>query len=185
MKSKHYLLFTTVILLFTGCSSSHKETVKEPPQQQPEIVFQDSSDFIETEAPPPPSPSTQGVPSWQPRFIATGSASGIMVEFTGLKPTAKLNARYAGIEILRIGQDSSATSLPITFNLTTTINDLRQAFFKVPPGTYLVRQTKVWAEQSNIQNVEVREGNYSVITIKVFNPSAQKIKQVSDTNDNK
>jgi len=184
MKSKHYLIFATLILLLTGCSSSHKEAAKESPQQQPEVVFQDSTDFIETETTPPPSPS-QGIFLWQPRFIATGSASGIMVEFTGLKQTAKLNARYAGIEIIMIGKDSSATSLPTTFNLTTMINDLRQAFFKVPPGTYRVRQTKAWAEQSNIHNVEVREGNYSVISIKVFNPRSQKIKRVSDTNDDK
>ena len=105
-----------------------------------------------------------------------------MVEFTGLKQDAKLNARYAGVELRRAVPD---TSLAATFTLTTTINDLRQAFFKVPPGVYFLRQTRAWAEQSYIREVEVREGNYSVITIGVLNPRAPKAQPASDTNGNK
>jgi hypothetical protein len=176
-----YILFAPALVI--GCSSSHHEAVRQPSQESPTTAVQESASALEVDAVLPPAPEALvSARTWSPQFIPTGFASGIMVEFTGLKQNAKLNARYAGIELRRAVPD---TSLPATFRLNTTINDLRQAFFKVPPGVYFLRQTKVWAEQSYIREVEVREGNYSVVTIGVLNPRAPKVQPASDTNDTK
>jgi hypothetical protein len=169
--------------LFVGCSSSRNEAVHQPLHDQERAAVQESTAVLDADAALPPTPEAlKNARTWTPQFIPTGFASGIMVEFTGLKQNAKLNARFAGIELQRSVQD---TSLPATLTLTTTINDLRQAFFKVRPGVYLLRQTKAWAEQSYIRAVEVREGNYSVITIGVLNPRTAKVQSASDTNDTK
>ena len=108
-----------------------------------------------------------------------------MVEFTGLKKNAELHARYAGIALERADPDSLAQVFPPILTLTTTINDLRQAFFKVPPGKYLFHQTKAWANKSLLRDVEVKEGSYSVIRIEVFNPRPQQAKQVPDSTESK
>ncbi len=129
-----------------------------------------------------------------------------MVEFTGLKKTAQLNARYAFIELRRLPAEiapapktaspvgylenrppveapRAADAEPMLFR--TTINDLRQAFFNVPPGKYFFRQTKDWADRSVIRNLEVREGHYSVIRIDVFNAWSAKMKQLSESYEEK
>lgn len=96
-----------------------------------------------------------------------------MVEFTGLKKDAALRARYSSIELKRIQVPSAENSKNIlrdqtgVITLNTTINNLRQAFYKVPPGKYIVRHTKDWGEKTFVQDVEIREGNYSVIRINV------------------
>ena len=66
--------------------------------------------------------------------------------------------------------------------LTSTINDIRQAFFKVAPGIYRVHQTKDWADQTPVNNVEVRDGSYSVILIEVNNPRTLRAKDVLESN---
>ena len=124
--------------------------------------------------------------SWSPKFVATGLASGIMVEFTGVKKDKPLHARYAGIELRKYadapaGEEAAAPGdqpaingndllnvQPVIYN--STINDVKQAFFKVPPGRYVLRQTKDWAARDFISGVIVREGSYSVITIPVRIP---------------
>lgn len=182
MRFTYFHIF--IILTFSaGCSSSREEVVNKPPPPPQEIITQDATAEQEAETTLPPSAEPLlEARRWSPLFIKTGFASGIMVEFTGLKENAKLNARYAGIELQRVTPD---TLFPSTFNLTSTINDLRQAFFKVRPGWYLLRQTRLWAEQTYIRDVEVREGNYSVVRIEVFNPRAPKLQPVSETNENK
>lgn len=127
--------------------------------------------------------------SWIPHFIPTGLACGIMIEFKGVKKDKPLHARYAGIELRRyppavtsvvsateqIGPTISSSRIDMPrygpFVIGTTINDQKQAFFKVPPGKYLLRQTKEWADQTFIDNVVVREGNYSVVSIPVRIPA--------------
>jgi hypothetical protein len=113
---------------------------------------------------------------WQSRFIPTGFACGLMVEFTGLKKDAQLNARYCSVELVPASHtDTSGVQLkPLT--LTTQINDLNQAFFKVPPGEYTFRQLKEWADQSRVMALHIREGNYSVITLDVYQPWLDKNK---------
>ncbi len=123
-------------------------------------------------------------------FIPTGSACGIMVEFTGLKKNKPLNARFCALELQHYPAGTAAPdSLFLVggafpeggkvLSLTSAINDLRQAFFKVQPGTYLVRQTRDWADRSFIRNVEVRDGSYSVIFIDVFQAWSARAKQMS------
>lgn len=177
-----YLHIVIIITFVAGCSSSREEVVNKAPQP-PQEITQDPAPAQDAETPVPLSADPLfEARRWSPLFIKTGFASGIMVEFTGLKENAKLNAQYAGIELQRIVPD---TLFPAALNLTSTINDLRQSFFKVRPGLYLLRQTRVWAEQTYIRDVEVREGNYSVVRIEVFNPRAPKLQPVSETNDNK
>jgi hypothetical protein len=118
-----------------------------------------------------------------------------MVEFTGVKKDKPLHARYAGIELRRYpaaADPAASASTQLTLNeqgndfvpapfdvdraepivLTTNINDVKQAFFKVPPGAYVFRQTREWADQSYIGGVIVRDGSYSVIIVPVKIPGA-------------
>lgn len=172
-----YVRVILLPMLFAGCAPSHQETAPDAWQHPSE---RSSPGPV---APPPPSvEELSSARSWTPRFIATGFASGIMVEFTGLKANAPLHANYAGIELRKTPADSAS---PATQSLTATINDLRQAFFKVKPGVYALRQTRQWADQSYIQNVEVREGNYSVVTIGVLVPAAPRIESASDTHEDR
>ena len=153
MSFYHWIIVIFFAILFAGCSSSDKGAARDAPQGEPEVAVQDSAQPTEPSQAPSLPPSQQAGRAWTPRFIPTGSASGIMIEFTGLKKNAELHARYAGIELQHIARDSSTQVLPSTLTFTTTINDLRQAFFKVSPGKYLLRQTKAWADQSTIRDV--------------------------------
>ncbi len=156
-------LFALTFLLF-GCGSS----VHTPP-----AAITDSATSVATASDPPKESVTDvdsglrplTVRAWTPKFIATGLASGIMIEFTGVKKDKPLHARYAGIELRRypaVPQSEEENGKQLTWNqkgddvlaatfeprriepfaLSTTINDVKQAFFKVPPGKYLLRQTK-------------------------------------------
>lgn len=187
--SSQYLLFVTALTLY-GCGwFSHQEPTRAndaPPLVMAERVAPRPLPQVEIEKDAEP---VRQIKPWSPRFIATGLACGIMIEFTGVKKDKPLHARYAGLELRRFSADpgsmadnikqpasitSIASSDPLHRDpllLSTTINDAKQAFFKVPPGKYLLRQTKEWADQTYIRDVEVREGNYSVISIPVRVPA--------------
>jgi hypothetical protein len=160
-KNEYYLLICA--LIWAGCGSSSRENSLS-------MLSLSSRQNIEEVS------RLQSLKKWPPHFIQTGLSSGIMIEFTGLKKDALLNAKYSSIELKRVSPsagDESKKSSPeqsgiITLN--TTINNLRQAFYKVPPGTYIVRHIKDWAEKTIVENVEIREGNYSVIRVNVNEP---------------
>ncbi len=190
MRSSSLYLLAITAFCISGCAwFSSKEPVKTAdavPLVMAEKVAPRPLPQVEIEKNAEPVPQ---VKSWTPRFIATGLACGIMIEFTGVKKDKPLHARYAGLELRRfpadpgsmadnIKQPASITSIASSdplhrdpLLLSTTINDAKQAFFKVPPGKYLLRQTKEWADQTYIRDVEVREGNYSVISIPVRVPA--------------
>ncbi|HTK81826.1 MAG TPA: hypothetical protein VL633_06000 [Bacteroidota bacterium] len=171
-----YFYILIILIFISGCSSSHQDAPTRSQSQDP--VAQDQP--VQESEPLAPVPDLLSeARQWTPQFIPTGFASGIMLEFTGLKANAKLNARYSGIELARMRPDSS---LPPVLKLTSTINDLRQAFFKVRPGLYLVRQTRAWAEQTVVKEVEVRDGSYSVVMFDVLNPRAPKSQTLTDSN---
>jgi len=173
-----------------GCATSSRDVAKEVPVGSKNPV----AETLKTQSESPkhdPSP-LEFANAWSPHFVRTGLSTGIMVQFTGLKKHAKLGARYSGIELWRYPEDSVATYLQTqstaempgenrrdSLTLTSTINYLRQAFFKVSPGIYLFRQTKNWADQSYIRGVEVREGNYSVVTVAVLKAPPSKAQQLS------
>ena len=181
-----------VILMCAGCSSSSHDVAG----KEPDIISPVTDDPPPARAADTAAEAVTRIPplkSWAPKYIQTGLASGIMVEFTGVKKDKPLHARFAGIELRRYPTDAGERSanqltlnqpgndfVPPAFDieraepivLNTTINDVKQAFFKVPPGKYVMRQTKEWADQSYIGGVIVREGNYSVIMIPVRIPGA-------------
>jgi hypothetical protein len=171
MKSIFYIA-VIVAVVFAGCIGTKqsgavdtKTSYASPPPASPNDQ--------ETTAPAPPS-AAKKERDWTPKFIPTGFASGIMVEFTGMKKDATLHARYASIELHPVAGDRNPDAarplLDLPYILTSTINDLRQSFFKVAPGKYRIRQVKDWAEQSIVANVEVQEGSYSVVQFEVINP---------------
>jgi len=179
-------------LILAGCSSSNDVTGNDPDMSP--AAADDSSEIAQDVVAEDSAARIPPMKSWIPKYIQTGLASGIMVEFTGVKKDKPLHARYAAIELFRYpapgdASDRSANQLtlneegndfvPVPFDvdqaasiaLTTTINDVKQAFFKVPPGAYVFRQTREWAEQSYISSVIVRDGSYSVIMIPVKIPA--------------
>lgn len=164
---KYFAIIAFFTSLLAGCSTSQREAVRETSLPQPETEIEETTEFQGVEDSLPTPQLLANARTWSPQFIATGFASGIMIEFTGLKKNAELRARYAGIELQPISQDSTGLQLPPSITLTTTINDLRQAFFKVRPGKYLLRQTREWAEQSYVRDIEVKEGSYSIVSIGV------------------
>jgi hypothetical protein len=188
----HGLVVFTVALL-AGCSSSHQAPVMEAPVASAAVTPMQAPVDTPVVAVEDPVPAITEK-TWKPKFIPTGFASGIMVEFTGLKNNATLHAHFASLELnpqsagVNPGTNASVNSdtpPPIqeaSFRLTATINDLRQAFFKVTPGLYHIRQTKDWAEDTLVKNVEVREGSYSVVQLAVKNPKS--VKPTDDTGMN-
>lgn len=186
--------FFACFLVIAGCASSSRQAA---------VSSRDTSNAISKEPVEPMIGDTVGdstsrslqMKAWQQKFIPTGLASGIMIEFTGVKKDKPLHARYAGIELRRypssplnetpsgkqlasIHQEARSTAEPFDvlrlepFSLSATINDVKQAFFKVPPGKYILRQTKEWADQGFFGDVIVREGNYSVVIIPVHIPGS-------------
>lgn len=190
-------------LAIIGCSSTPKEITREKPASTDAIVHEVRTAAKEV-LPPETSPFSQAR-RWSKRFIQTGVASGIMIEFSGIKKDKSLHALYSAIELWRYPLDTmrvqehfslsvdgktstadpKAKGVPGFVTLTTKINDLRQAFFKVSPGKYLLRQTKSWADQSYVRDVEVLEGNYSILQIDVYTPWLAKTKQLSESVDEK
>jgi hypothetical protein len=169
-------------VLLAGCSSSRREAIRNPAEEQSAGSSKDSSRGVDLQDNPPVSEVPKPVRAWKPRFLPTGSASGIMIEFKGVKKNATLRTRYAGIEVQRFASDTSA---PRSLTFSASINDLRQAFFKIRPGKYVVRQVKDWADRSYFRDIEVKEGSYSILTIDVINPGAPRGSELSDTSDNK
>ena len=90
MSFKYCFIVTVVVIILSGCSSSHKEAVKETPLQQPEAAIFDTTELQEEDNSLPTPQPLADARTWSPQFIATGFASGIMVEFTGLKKNAEL-----------------------------------------------------------------------------------------------
>lgn len=181
-------------LILAGCSSSSNDLgVKNA--ELASAPSEDTSANTPVESALEPATRIPPMKSWTPKYIQTGLASGIMVEFTGVKKDKPLHARYAGIELRRYpdaADPAASASTQLTLNeqgndfvpapfdvdraepiiLTTNINDVKQAFFKVPPGAYVFRQTREWADQGYIGGVIVRDGSYSVIMIPVKIPGA-------------
>jgi hypothetical protein len=184
--------FNSIVLgafaLLAGCSTSRQSPAAERttaavPEAPPAVV-------IDTALPAPEDP----VPAveertWKPKFIPTGFASGVMLEFTGMKKDATLHAHFASLEFLPqpggTNADLQKTIQEPATRMTATINDLRQAFFKVSPGIYHIRQTKDWAEQTLIKNVEVRDGSYSVVQVAVKVPKPARPNEDTGMNVNR
>jgi hypothetical protein len=185
-------------LILAGCTSSSNDLAVKNAELSP-VTSEDTSANAPEANSPEPATHVSPMKSWTPKYIQTGLASGIMVEFTGVKKDKPLHARYAGIELRRYpaasdpadhAPDRASNQLtlnaqgndfvPAPFDvdraepivLTTSINDVKQAFFKVPPGAYVFRQAREWADQSYIGGVIVRDGSYSVIMIPVKIPGA-------------
>lgn len=87
-----------------------------------------------------------------------------MIEFTGFKSEKPVNAKYSYLEYGQLDNDTTFTQM------RSQINDLRQAFFTLPPGRYIIHHVTPWAEQHFISNVIVRDGQYSIIHINVLIP---------------
>jgi hypothetical protein len=142
------------------CSTTHESADLFPPIDLIPVIFE----YTQEPAPEILFPYTDTITSWTPRFISTGISTGIMVEFTGFRTDKPVNAKYSYLEFGETDNDS-------TFLQTRSqINDLRQAFFSLPPGRYIIRHITPWAEQRFIGNVMVRDEEYSIITVNVLVP---------------
>jgi hypothetical protein len=123
--------------------------------------------------------------AWSPRYVQTGLASGIMVEFTGLKKGKTLQAKFANIELRRYLADSASQGAlpPVSgpMRAQTTINNLHQAFFKVQPGRYFLRLTNPWADRRMVRGLEVKEGQYAVVANDVYAAWLRRTRQPADT----
>jgi hypothetical protein len=126
--------------------------------------------------------------AWTPRYVQTGLASGIMVEFTGLKKGKTLQAKFANIELRRYLGDSATQASQVLLppvsgpmRAQTTINNLHQAFFKVQPGRYLLRLTNPWADRRMVRNLEVKEGQYAVLANDVYTAWLRRTRQPADS----
>lgn len=192
MKFQHPYIIWIIAVILAGCTSSSPEhqqstTLNDQPKKElpqdldstisiPEVGFSQESES---------SPFEKSKP-WKPRFIQTGLSSGIMIEFTGMKKGKKLSARYANMELRRYLSDANPATFPSNLEKPTavqaSINDLQQAFFKVSEGKYVVRLTNEWADRSYIRDVEVKDGEYSVLTNDVYGPWL-KMKQLSDSTE--
>jgi hypothetical protein len=125
---------------------------------------------------------------WTPRYVPTGLASGVMLEFTGVKKGKTLNAKVANIELRRYLHDTVAApaggplpALSGPMRTQAPINNLHQAFFKVQPGTYFLRVTNPWADRKVMRGVVVREGEYSVLSNDVYAAWLKRSRQRPDS----
>jgi hypothetical protein len=188
-----YILGVSLIVL-TGCGSSLEHVNNTRPGNESENENLQTNSDVSASLPHNSSEQKmelspfENAKPWNPRFIQTGLASGVMIEFTGMKKGKKLSAKYANLELTRYLPDTTIHSKPKTplldkpVRLQTTINDLQQAFFKVSPGKYLARLTNDWGDRSYIRDLEVKEGEYSVITNDVYAPWLR-TKQLSDSTE--
>lgn len=118
----------------------------------------------------------------QSKFVATGFSSGLMLQFDASNPS--LRPSHIGVDIWKYpldtlpaqersdkngaSQSSHVIQLEIrneTVSLTSVINDLGQAFFKIPPGTYLVRPKLATLNFDYFVGVEVKAGKYSIVPL--------------------
>jgi hypothetical protein len=115
---------------------------------------------------------------WIPKYIITGISSGLMVEYLNL-PRTPAQVRRAVIDAWRTDIPVSSSrkqrnierdSLGSTAfqRISAAVNGLGQAFIPLRPGTYMVRQLSPWAEQIYTREVLVRDGSYSVLTIRTI-----------------
>lgn len=190
MKSFIAFFSFCAILALAGCASSSPEE-QQPPPLVPSVARVDTlSDLSavlpgQTEEEPAETALPAQAEAWSPRFVQTGLASGIMVEFTGIKKGKTLQAKFANIELRRYLHDSVAAGAvpPVSgpMKAQTTINNLHQAFFKVQPGRYVFRLTNPWADRKMIRDVEVREGAYSVLVNDVYAAWLRRTRQSADS----
>jgi hypothetical protein len=181
------------LALFAGCSSSTRDEQRTPPPA-PAPARLDTLSDLSAAVPDQPDDDTpeqellESAQPWSPRFVQTGLASGIMVEFTGIKKGKTLQAKFANIELHRYLADTTAPppagTMPQVSGLMrtqATINNLHQAFFKVQPGKYFFRLTNPWADRRMIRDLEVREGAYSVLSNDVYAAWLRRTRQPADT----
>lgn len=189
--SRYLALFA--VLAVIGCSSSEPE-VRSPAPLPQAVEIDTVSDLsaalpeLQQEAEPPEAALLSRAVDWTPRFIQTGLASGIMVEFTGMKKGKTLQAKYANIELRRYLSDTAgarragaAPALSGPMRAQANINNLHQAFFKIQPGTYFFRLTNPWADRTMTRGLVVREGEYSVQSNDVYAAWLRRTKQGLDS----
>ncbi len=183
-------------LAFAGCSSSVPEVHATPLPAAISAITQ-ADTLFDLSASLPGQPASEDLPDqtlletaspWTPRFVQTGLASGVMLEFTGIKKGKTLNAKSANIELRRYLHDtlsghpgSLAAQLSSPMKAQAALNNLHQAFFKVQPGTYFLRVTNPWADRKMIRDVVVRDGEYSVLSNDVYAAWVKRAKQLSDS----
>src|SRR5580765_4336443 len=100
MKFVGVQIFLLIPLILAGCSSSANDVASQDQGIAPS-AYEDSSANAPEESAPDTATRIPPMKSWIPKYIQTGLASGIMVEFTGVKKDKPLHARYAGIELRR------------------------------------------------------------------------------------
>jgi hypothetical protein len=182
------------LAMIGGCSSPPPEVHAPPPVVRTPVQI---DTLLDLSAALPGQPANEDLPDqallegasgWTPRFVATGLASGVMLEFTGMKKGKTLNAKTANIELRRYLHDTlSAGAGPLTAQLSgpmkaqAAVNNLHQAFFKVQPGTYFLRVTNPWADRRVTRDVVVHDGEYSVLSNDVYAAWLKRTKQLSDS----
>ena len=116
------------------------------------------------------------------KFVATGFSSGLMLQLDASRPS--IRPPHIGVDMWRYPLDTvliqesarrsqstrgdNAFQLEIrneTVSLTSVINDLGQAFFKIPPGTYLVRPKLATLNFDYAVGIEVKAGKYSIVPL--------------------
>ena len=193
-----YFAFVAVLEL-GGCSGSAPEERTVLPVAAPVVVQTDA--LSDLSAALPNQPQEEELPDaallgsaspWTPRYVPTGLASGVMLEFTGVKKGKTLNAKVANIELRRCLRDTLAAqpggALPALSGPMRTqapINNLHQAFFKIQPGTYFLRVTNPWADRRVVRGVVVREGEYSVLSNDVYAAWLRRSRQLTDSTGNR
>jgi hypothetical protein len=161
-------------VLAAGCTTATRESTQSASPADEYLSERGSSPNASLQLEPARAAVEEGervaVP-WKPKFIPTGLSSGVMIEFTGMKKDRPVNARFASIELQQAGSSAGGKVY------TSTINSLRQAFFKVPPGTYTLRQIKAWADPVVVRDLVVQEGQYSLLYIAVLNPRTARTRE--------
>jgi hypothetical protein len=181
-------------LCILGCSSGVREERSAPtPPASPAAAADSLTDLaaVPSDQPEEPLPDTELMARaevWSPRYVQTGLASGIMVEFTGLKKGKTLQAKFANIELRRCLGDSAALAARVALppvsgpmRAQTTINNLHQAFFKVQPGRYFLRLTNPWADRRMVRDLEVKDGQYAVLANDVYAAWLKRTRQAGDS----
>jgi hypothetical protein len=172
-----HVRFERVILfsfcLLAGCAQSRQATEETGPR-----VYR------------APLPSLRSAPVWSPSYISTGLSTGIMIA------SATPNGTRMSMDLWRYPIETTAVVViepvadptdprksverPVPYLeirsdlviLNTTINDLGQAFFKVPPGTYLLHPRLSKEQNIYVAGVEVREGSYAIVAVHPEAPRA-------------
>jgi len=126
---------------------------------------------------------TESVGPWTPKYIRTGFSTGLMLECVNLLHTPRLRRR-AIIDVWSYepagssgptGRDTSPESTGTTLfrRMASSVNGLGQAFFALPPGSYMLRQLSPWGEQFTLTGLLVKEGAYSVVMVQAVGEDAE------------